>query len=316
MGFQKGARIDQGEAAPALRSEQEVDGRARTLVIGEIDPGVVEVVDLVLEQDHRRQAGGPLTAFDHLQDGAIGDRQANDRRDRPALAVDGPDPQLHRVAGDVGLPGGFDLDREGPVRPAKHESLGARNPCGIENGQAQNPFGGRRRFDRRLDLPAGLDLDGRLTDQSLDLGEEDPVLAGRGGRQLEDDRPTRLVNLTGRRENDPFLTSGRQSNGRLDTHRFRDPEGVGLAGDRSEGPLAPALVGRLERGDRPARAVDDDRGHVGRVAPGGGRLDVDPVLEPDHEVAAFRIGGQPDRLQENRDRLGGRFDHAAILDDQ
>ncbi len=63
-----------------------------------------------------------------------------------------------------------------------------------------------------------------------------------------------------------------------------------------------------------AQLIDDNAGQVGGLARWSERLEVDASLQAGDQFAAFGVHRQINSLQQNGDRLGSRFDHAAIFD--
>src|SRR3989442_14614236 len=70
-----------------------------------------------------------------------------------------------------------------------------------------------------------------------------------------------------------------------------------------------------ERRDFPARRVDNDTGHICRLPGRCSTFNVDAVRQTGNQIAAFRIDGQVQRLQKNRDRLRGGLRNTAVFND-
>src|SRR5947208_8388578 len=71
----------------------------------------------------------------------------------------------------------------------------------------------------------------------------------------------------------------------------------------------------MESGDLPARRVDNDAGHVCRLAGWCSTHNVNAVRQTGNQIAAFRIDGQVQGLQENRDGFRGGLYSTAVFHD-
>ena len=99
---------------PALRAEQKVR-RERRLGIAfvQVHTSIGEILNIVFEQDHDRQARRLLALFDHFKNAGVRNGKANHRADRLARIVGGGDAKRDLVARNV----------VGPIRDDLHVQL-------------------------------------------------------------------------------------------------------------------------------------------------------------------------------------------------
>ncbi len=72
-----------------------------------------------------------------------------------------------------------------------------------------------------------------------------------------------------------------------------------------EAGAASAFVFGAEGGDLSTGDVDDDASDVGGLLRGRARFEVEPAREARDEIAALRVHHEIDRVDEERERLGG-----------
>ncbi len=307
------------EAPPALGAEEQIDVRRRLGVLGvEVHVGVGQFAHVVLQQDHHRQARRLLALLDQLQHAVVGDRQAHHRLDRLAAVVSGGDRQRRLPAGDVALAVGLDAHDQAARRLAVDQALGHGHAVGVPHGGDQHAVGRRRRGEGDAGqgglaraVGAGDRERGQLL---LALGERDRQGSLLRGVDAHDDRLARSVDRFGGGDDGPRGLNFRQGEGLADARGLQDLQAVALTRARLECEEAAALVLGAERPDLGAVAIDHDARDVRRLAERRPRLDVDAAGQARHQVAALGRDRQVNRLQQDRDRLAGRFGHAAVLD--
>ena len=146
----------------------------------------------------------------------------------------------------------------------------------------------------------------------LPFGETEVVCSARSCDDVEADRLPAVGHVVHRHQHDAVGFGCGERIGPGDARGLRKLDGVALAGFGREDESAASFVlgGKIDHGV--AMRIDHLPNQIRRLLCGGARLHVDPARQPNDQIASFGIDRQIDALEQDRDRLRDRLEHAAI----